>query len=146
MMIIGEAMDLVRADLDRDNIALRLDLEPDLPLVMADRLQIEQVLLNLIRNAAEAIIAARNGRRDIVVRARRLSPGLVELSVTDTGTGFASTFAGDVPFPLSTTKPDGLGIGLSLCRSLAEALGGAFMIRNTGSGARVSISLPVAED
>ena len=146
MMIIGEAMDLVRADLDRDNIALRLDLEPDLPLVMADRLQIEQVLLNLIRNAAEAIIAARNGRRDIVVQARRLSPGLVELSVTDTGTGFASTFAGDVPFPLSTTKPDGLGIGLSLCRSIAEAHGGALMIRNTGSGARVSISLPVAED
>jgi C4-dicarboxylate-specific signal transduction histidine kinase len=108
-------------------------------------LQIEQVLLNLIRNAAEAIIAVEDGRREIVIQAARSNPGLVELSVIDTGTGFASSFAGDVPFPLSSTKPEGLGIGLSLCRSIAEAHGGALAIRNTGSGARVSISLPVAE-
>jgi len=143
--IMGEANDLVRADLDREKIFIKFDLEPDLPLLMADRLQIEQVLLNLIRNAAEAIIAADDGRREIVVQASRSHPGFVELSVIDTGTGFASSFAGDVPFPLSSTKPEGLGIGLSLCRSIAEAHGGALTIRNTGSGARVSISLPVSE-
>ena len=143
--IMGEANDLVRADLDREKIFIKFDLEPELPLLMADRLQIEQVLLNLIRNAAEAIIAADDGRREIVVQASRSHPGFVELSVIDTGTGFASSFAGDVPFPLSSTKPEGLGIGLSLCRSIAEAHGGALTIRNTGSGARVSISLPVSE-
>jgi len=144
--IISEAIDLVRGDLERHNIMLRLDLDGDLPLLMADRLQIEQVLLNLIRNAAEAILEAENGRREVLVRAKRSGPGLVELSVIDTGRGFASSFADEVPLPLSTTKPDGLGIGLSLCRSIAEAHGGALMIRNTGSGARVSISLPVAEN
>src|SRR5262245_21772633 len=143
--IIGEAIDLVRADLEREKIVVKFDLQPDLPLLMADRLQIEQVLLNLIRNAAEAIIAAEDGRREIVVQATRSNPASVELSIIDTGTGFASSFAGDVPFPLSSTKPEGLGIGLSLCRSIAEAHGGALTIRNTGSGARVSISLPVAE-
>jgi two-component system, LuxR family, sensor kinase FixL len=143
--IIGEAIDLVRADLEREKIVVKFDLEPDLPLLMADRLQIEQVLLNLIRNGAEAIIAAEDGRREIIIQASRSNPGLVELSVVDTGTGFASSFAGDVSFPLSSTKPEGLGIGLSLCRSIAEAHGGALTIRNTGSGARVSISLPVAE-
>jgi len=143
--IIGEAIDLVRADLEREKIVVKFDLQPDLPLLMADRLQIEQVLLNLIRNAAEAIIAAEDGRREIVVQATRSNPGAVELSIIDTGTGFASSFAGDVPFPLSSTKPEGLGIGLSLCRSIAEAHGGALTIRNTGYGARVSISLPVAE-
>jgi len=103
-------------------------------------------LLNLIRNAAEAILEAENGRREVLVQAKRSGPGLVELSVIDTGRGFASSFADEVPLPLSTTKPDGLGIGLSLCRSIAEAHGGALMIRNTGSGARVSISLPIAEN
>ena len=143
--IISEAIDLVRADLERHNILLRLDLASELPPLMADRLQIEQVLLNLIRNAAEAIIEAHKGRREILVQAKRSSADFVELSVIDTGRGFASSFAGEVPFPLSTTKPDGLGIGLALCRSIAEAHGGALMIRNTGSGAHVGISLPIVE-
>jgi two-component system, LuxR family, sensor kinase FixL len=143
--IIHEAVDQARRDLDNQEITLRLALENELPLLMADRLQIEQVLLNLIRNAAEAIGEQRNGTREITVQARRTGPDVVELSVVDTGGGFAATLAGAVPVPLSTTKPDGLGIGLSLCRSIAEAHGGTLVIRNTGSGACVSISLPIAE-
>ena len=144
--IVDEAVALARADLERQNIALILDIEDDLPPLLADRLQIEQVLLNLIRNAVEAIVDAKADRREIIVQAKRVDPHLVRLTVLDTGPGFPSGFASDIPLPLSTTKPDGLGIGLSLCRSIAEAHGGALSIRNGETGARVSISLPIAEE
>lgn len=143
--IVQEATDLARADLDHQGINLKLDIAANLPLILADRLQVEQVLLNLLRNSAEAIAAGKSGSRQIVIAANRKQPGLIDLSVTDTGPGFSPKFSGDVPPPLSTTKMDGLGIGLSLCRSIAEAHGGALTIDNKRAGATVRISLPTAE-
>jgi signal transduction histidine kinase len=142
--IVEETVDLARADIERHDIALRVDIANDLPLVLADRLQIEQVLLNLMRNSIEAIAEAGAGRGQITIDARRSGPGLLELTVSDTGPGFRSPFFEDVPLPLTSTKPDGLGIGLPLCRSIAEAHGGKLSIRTTGRGASVSISLPTA--
>lgn len=141
--IVREARDLARTDIDGESIVLKTELDADLPQVLADRLQIEQVLLNLIRNSVEAI---GSGRRDAlgqisIVAVRR--PRFVELSVRDNGPGFAAVFGGEVPPPLSTTKPDGLGIGLSLCRSIAEAHGGSLSLRSTRDGAAVSVLLPV---
>ena len=144
--IVGEAGDLARADLERQNITLRLDVAGDLPLIMADRLQIEQVLLNLIRNSVDAIAEAKAGAGQIVVAARRASPQFIELTVTDTGPGFPASFADDAPLPLTTTKPDGLGIGLSLCRSIAEAHGGNLSIRTSHTGACVGVSLVIAKE
>ena len=143
--IVREAVDLARADLERQNIALRLEIAGDLPLVMADRLQIEQVLLNLIRNSMDAIGNANAGARQITIQANRIDQ-VIEVVVADTGPGFPAGFAGDAPLPLTTTKPDGLGIGLSLCRSIAEAHGGNLSIRSSHTGARVGISLPLAEE
>ena len=125
---------------------LKLDVAAGLPLVMADRLQVEQVLINLIRNSAEAIGAAGSGAGQIAIEAIKKRPGFVELSVSDTGPGFPTAFTGDVPPPLSTTKVDGLGIGLSLCRSIAEAHGGILSIESRRNGATVRISLPTAEE
>jgi len=138
--IVKEARDLASTDIDRDSIVLKTELDADLPPVLADRLQIEQVLLNLIRNSVEAIGSSERGQISIAaVRRSRF----VELSVSDNGPGFATVFGGEVPPPLSTTKPDGLGIGLSLCRSIAEAHGGSLSIRSTRDGAAVSVLLPV---
>jgi signal transduction histidine kinase len=143
--IIGEVVALARPDLERQEITLKLDIANDLPPVMADRLQVEQVLLNLIRNGMDAIVTSEARSRRITLQARCAGRETVELTVSDTGPGFPPGFAEDAPLPLSTTKPDGLGIGLSLCRSIAEAHGGSLSIRTDGAGASVGISLPVAE-
>jgi two-component system sensor kinase FixL len=112
---------------------------------LADRLQVEQVLINLIRNSAEAIAEANCATRQIRIVAERREPQFVRLSVSDSGPGFPPAFGGDAPPPLQTSKPDGLGIGLSLCRSIAEAHGGELSIHNRRDGATVTITLPVAE-
>jgi len=144
--IVQESTDLARTDLDRHRIALKVDVAAGLPAVMADRLQVEQVLINLIRNSTEAIAGVGSGHREIAIAATKTRPGFVDLSVSDTGPGFPAAFTGDVPPPLSTTKVDGLGIGLSLCRSIAEAHGGVLSIESRRSGATVRISLPTAEE
>jgi signal transduction histidine kinase len=140
--IVDEAADLARPDLERQGILLKTEIAPGLPCVVADRLQVEQVLLNLIRNSAEAIVAASSTPRHITVRARAQGTSCVEISVRDTGPGFPASFPDGVPPPLSTTKVDGLGIGLSLCRSIAEAHGGTLTIQTSRSGATVRITLP----
>ena len=144
--IVKEVTDLARPDIDRQHIALKTELDGELPLVMADRLQIEQVLLNLIRNSVDAVDGS--GKQEpgqIRITAVRKQPRFVELSVQDNGPGFSSVFGGDLPPPLSTTKPNGLGIGLALCRSIAEAHGGTLSVNSGRDGATVSIVLPVAK-
>jgi len=143
--IVQEATDLARPDIDRQSIALKTELDGELPLVMADRLQIEQVLLNLIRNSVDAIDSS--GKPEggqIRISAARKELRFVELSVQDNGAGFSSVFGGELPPPLSTTKPNGLGIGLALCRSIADAHGGSLSMNSGREGATVSILLPVA--
>ena len=144
--IVQEVRDLARPDIDRQDIILKTELDGELPAVLADRLQIEQVLLNLIRNSVEAIsCTGREGLGQIKIEAVRRQPGFVALSVRDNGPGFSPVFGGDLPPPLSTTKADGLGIGLSLCRSIVEAHGGTLSIDSGRDGATVSILLPVAK-
>jgi signal transduction histidine kinase len=143
--IVQEAAALVRPDLEDLDVTLKMELNGDLPPVMADRLQIEQVLINLIRNAAEAIAAANAARGQIRITAGRAEPHLLQLSVSDNGPGFSPAFGGSAPPPLQSSKPDGLGIGLSLCRSIAEAHGGELSIRSGRDGATVTIALPIAE-
>ena len=142
--IVQEARDLARTDIDDNNIVLKTELNAGLPDVLADRLQIEQVLLNLIRNSVESIRGENRqqvGQISIVAVHKQ---NFVELSVHDNGPGFSSAFGDDLPPPLSTTKPHGLGIGLALCKSIAEAHGGRLAIRSNRDGAIVSIFLPVA--
>jgi two-component system sensor kinase FixL len=143
--IIQEAADLARPDLEQLDVTLRIELSSDLPPVLADRLQVEQVLINLIRNSAEAIAGTVAGTRQIRIIAKHREPQFLQLSVSDSGPGFPPAFGGGAPPPLQTSKPDGLGIGLSLCRSIAEAHGGELWIRSGCDGATVTITLPTAE-
>jgi signal transduction histidine kinase len=143
--IVRETMNIAGHDLERHGIAVIVDLAPDLPPVMADLLQIEQVLLNLLRNASEAMQAADHPDGEIVITARRADAGWVRIEVRDTGPGLTPDQIDAGPQPLASTKPDGLGIGLPLCRSIVEAHGGEFTIEAAAKGGTVArLTLPAA--
>jgi two-component system, LuxR family, sensor kinase FixL len=143
--VITETLVLIRPQLDRHNIVTRLHLADDLPPVMADLLQIEQVLLNLLRNSIEAIEQAGQPTGTITIAGTNTGPHEVEISVQDTGPGFPTEVA-DTYLPLlSSAKAEGLGIGLALCRSIVESHGGQLFVDDRVVGARVRFRLPAAE-
>jgi two-component system sensor kinase FixL len=100
-------------------INIRFDIPADLPAVLVDRIQIQQVLTNLVRNAIEAM--AESPRRDLTIRACAARDGIVEISVVDTGPGIAAEVAANLFKPFVTTKSAGMGVGLSICKSIVEA-------------------------
>ncbi len=142
--IVKETIDLYQPELDRHGIAVRLALDAPLPLVMVDLLQIEQVMLNLLKNAAEAIRDTSDGGGVITVMASQQSPSHLVLKVEDTGPGFPSTILGSGLAFSASKKAEGLGIGLSLCRSIIESHGGELQISNKGPGASITFTLPIA--
>ncbi|WP_449411360.1 PAS domain S-box protein [Methylobacterium komagatae] len=121
--LIEEASALALVGAKEKGIRVRFTLDPDAPLVLADRIQVQQVLLNLIRNAIEAMQDASN--RELTVATRALSDeGFVEVCVSDTGTGLAPEVATQLFKPFVTTKASGMGVGLSICRTIVESHGG----------------------
>jgi C4-dicarboxylate-specific signal transduction histidine kinase len=141
--IVRETLELCQPDLDRYGIRTRVALDSGLPHVLVDLLQIEQVLLNLVRNAIEAMHGL-GGGGVITVEATRTGD-TVELAVSDTGPGFPPEVVAEEFLPLSSTKEEGLGVGLSLSRSIVEAHGGKLALGGDAHGARVLITLPVAK-
>lgn len=146
--MVRDAVDLVRPVLERNAIVLNVDIDGAAPPVVADRVQIGQVLVNLLRNAAEAIPDQPGGEKRILLRAVRTGAQTMEISVHDSGPGFSPEFGGSAPPLLSTTKADGLGVGLALCRSIVEAHGGSLRIQPGGGGvgATVRFTLPFVRE
>jgi signal transduction histidine kinase len=140
--LVDEAVSYCNLELDRSGVDLELRVGRDLPLVKVDALQIEQAIVNLVRNAAEALIDA--GRYDgkIVIEADCPEAASVVIRVRDNGPGFDPDLGERVVTPFTTTKSDGLGLGLSLVRSIIEAHGGHLSIESSSSGAVVSFRLP----
>jgi two-component system, LuxR family, sensor kinase FixL len=147
--IVEETLDLCRPDLERAGAVLRVALPPDLPLVAADILQIEQVLLNLVRNSIEAIRDSGSRRGSILIEAKRADGAadgeLIEIGVTDSGPGFSRDYIENGILPLLSSKDDGLGIGLPLCKTIVEAHGGRLWLDGGSRGASVRFTLPVAK-
>jgi signal transduction histidine kinase len=141
--IVRETIDLCQPDLDRAGVRVRHSVAAGLPPVMVDMLQIEQALLNLVRNSIDAIGEARDGT--IAIEAAPRDADFVEVSVRDSGPGFPPDRAANPFLPLSSTKKEGLGIGLSLCRSLIEAHGGRIWLDAAAPGAAIHFTLPVAQ-
>ncbi|MBL8669535.1 MAG: PhnD/SsuA/transferrin family substrate-binding protein [Alphaproteobacteria bacterium] len=134
--------DLMAAELRERSVALDLALEQAMPQVLASRIEIEQILVNLVRNAAEAIgeAGASGGR---IAIATRVLPGAVEITVSDNGPGIAAGKEEEVFRTFFTTKADGLGLGLAICQSIAEAHGGSIRLeRGAEGGAAFSLRLP----
>jgi C4-dicarboxylate-specific signal transduction histidine kinase len=141
--IVRETVDLCQPDLDRAGVKVEQMLAAGLPLVMVDMLQIEQALLNLVRNSIDAI--GNNPDGLIVIEAvLTADAGFVEISVSDTGPGFPPDRAANPFLPLSSTRKEGLGVGLSLTRSLVEAHGGRIWLDIDAPGAAMHFTLPVA--
>lgn len=141
--IVNETLDLCRPDLDRNGIHVRVAVAGNLPPVLVDLLQVEQVLLNLVRNAIEAMNEAGHRGGTIVIEAEQTDDGHVEISVRDTGPGFPAELLVDQFPPFSSTKAEGLGVGLSLSRSIVEAHGGRLITAGDDArGAVVRFTLP----
>jgi two-component system, LuxR family, sensor kinase FixL len=147
--IIKETLDLCRPDLERAGATPRSALPADLLPVMIDILQIEQVLLNLVRNSIEAIRDSGSPRGTILIEAKHadgsVDSGFVEIGVTDSGPGFSRDYIENGILPLSSSKADGLGIGLPLCKTIVEAHGGRLWLDAGSHGASVRFTLPIAK-
>jgi len=142
--IAGEAIALVRRETDRARATVRMVAHDDLPGALGDRVQIQQVIVNLILNAAQAMQAG-DKRGEIAVAITLRDDSALELRVTDNGPGFPAGDPGAIFAPFFTTKHDGMGIGLSICRSIVEQQGGRIFAANTDAGgAVVGFTLPIA--
>jgi signal transduction histidine kinase len=125
--LIVEALALARDDLQKHRILLRTEPKEQLPQVIGDRIQLQQVLLNLITNAIDSM-AAKDEPRVLSVKSDVHAGGGVKVSVADTGSGLGSQDIDRIFEPLFTTKSDGMGMGLSICRSIIEAHDGRIWV------------------
>ena len=141
--LISEAMDLVNTELLHLEIGVELELTKGMPDVMVDPVQIQQVILNLVRNSMEAIQGHGDEERTITIATLIDRPGRVKVSVTDTGPGLAPEISDKIFDSFMSTKSEGMGIGLSICKSLVEAHGGELITKQqSGRGATFSFVLP----
>jgi two-component system sensor kinase FixL len=141
--MVEEAAALAMLGAERRRARLVMDFASDLPSVLIDKVQIQQVLLNLIRNAIEAM--QDSSRRELTIGAKRASCDWVEISVADSGPGLPKTVREKLFQPFVTTKPSGMGVGLSICHDIIEGHGGRMWLAETpGGGATFCFTLPVA--
>jgi two-component system sensor kinase FixL len=133
--LIDEASALALIGAREHQVKLRLKLDPAADAVYADRVQIQQVLVNLIRNAVDAM--AHSPRRELTITSRRLDDGTAQVSVCDTGPGVDETFRERLFQPFMTTKAEGMGVGLSISRSIIEAHGGRLWADADAAGGAV---------
>jgi two-component system sensor kinase FixL len=138
--LIDETLVLLQREVQDRRIVVRRQVAPDTPVILGDRVQIQQVLMNLILNAAQALEQSAASRREIVIAAAP-DGAMVRVSVRDNGGGFGGD-VGRLFEPFVTAKPQGLGVGLSICRSIVEGHGGKIRAADTGEGAEVVFSLP----
>jgi len=143
-VLIRDLIKIAELDLRERQLSLEFMLEPGLPEVSADAVQIQQVLFNLIRNAAEAMREVRVGETISILGRQR--NGYLEITVSDRGPGISDEVLPRVFEPFFSTKPEGLGMGLALCRSIMENHGGDLVcVNNRYGGANFTLKLPIAE-
>jgi PAS domain S-box-containing protein len=142
--VANDAVALVQRELSSHGAVLTLEFAPDLPRIFGDRVQLQQVIINLVINAVEAMESITDRPRELTIRSGRHEDGTIFLSVSDTGVGLPDAAADRMFTPFFTTKSSGMGMGLSICRSIVEAHEGRLSAsRNDGDGVTVQFVLPV---
>ena len=138
-----EVITLLRSELQRSRVILQVELSDDIPSVIGDRVQLQQVIINLLRNASDAMNGVDDRPRQLVIRSARDEDDRVRLAVRDLGVGFDPQAADRLFDAFYTTKNDGMGIGLSVSRSIIENHHGRLWAEpNDGPGATFSFSIP----
>ena len=142
--LLDEIADFLNLEARRHAICISYDASPELPLILADGLQVQQVILNLVRNAIDAMDNSQGDARIIVISARS-DQEVVEIAVKDTGAGLNPDTVSQLLHPFFTTKPNGLGLGLPISQTIIEAHGGRlWATANSGTGATFHFTLPIA--
>jgi two-component system, LuxR family, sensor kinase FixL len=143
--LLAELTDLVRTDARQHRVEYRFEPGNLLPAVRVNRAQIQQLALNLIRNAMEAQLETGTDSGAVTLRTATTENGAVEVSVSDNGPGVSPAIVPHLFQPFSTSKPNGTGLGLAISRTIAKAHSGALAYEpNTPSGARFTLTLPAA--
>ncbi len=142
-LVVAEAADLALVGARAKGISVKLDLGADLPPLIMDKIQIQQVIVNLVRNSVDAM--AKSKRRELTLTTVRRKNATVEVAIRDTGTGIPKKLEKDLFKPFFTTKAKGMGIGLSISHAIIDAHGGHLATaRNPHGGTTFSFSLPAA--
>lgn len=128
--LVREVLPILENELRHARITLELSLAEPLPAVLADGVQIQQILINLVRNAIDAMTGLEDGSRRLFIGTKFRS-GQVRIVVGDTGAGLAPKIAANLFQPFQSTKPTGLGLGLAICRTLIQAHGGQIGVEAT---------------
>ena len=145
--VIREVVELTRSEAVKNDVSVQTDLASSLPLIHGDRVQLQQVILNLIMNAVEAMSAASDGKRELFISTRKTDPQGVLVGVQDSGPGLTPATLEHIFDAFHTTKPNGLGIGLPICRSIIEAHGGKLWANaNVPDGATFEFTVPAFAD
>ena len=142
-MLVAEGLKLLDHEMLGKGVSLDLDLASDLPKAMGDMTQLQQVFVNLAMNAVQAMDAAGSPEPQLIVRTRDIDRHMIAIDVEDRGPGIPRDVAAQLFDSFFTTKKDGLGIGLSICRSIIDAHGGTIGVENLPVGARFTFTLPV---
>jgi signal transduction histidine kinase len=141
--VVEEALTLVRHESLRHGVAIQLELQAGLPPVRGDRIQLQQVIINLVINGMQAMATLGDRERGLIMRTQRGQSDQVLVAVEDAGVGIEPENADRLFSAFYTTKPEGLGMGLSICRSIIEAHGGhVWASPNPGDGMTFQFTIP----
>ncbi|AVT75060.1 hypothetical protein RPPS3_09970 [Rhodopseudomonas palustris] len=144
--VVEEVTRLVAEDLDADSVQMAVELSDRRRSIFADRVQLQQVIFNLVTNAIHAMAEMEVSARRIVIRTTEAGDGMVRLTIEDSGCGMSEEVRSRIFEPFFTTKTAGMGVGLAICRSIVELHRGTIDVRSTpGQGSTFEISIPVCE-
>jgi PAS domain S-box-containing protein len=144
--VVQGVLGLVHFELTESRVTLRTDFDNGRARVMGDQIQLQQVVLNLVMNASDAMATVPPDQRILTVRTERLDDDSVCLSVSDTGHGISASETEDIFRPFVTTKPQGMGMGLAICRTIAAAHGGRLStVNNADAGATFQFTIPACD-
>jgi C4-dicarboxylate-specific signal transduction histidine kinase len=143
--VVKEVLDFVTAEAHQKLVKLHHQVPADVPNTMGDAIQIEQVLLNLVRNAMDAVVELEETRRHIFLSAQKQRDGWLTMEIRDRGRGCPADMADRLFEPFVTSRKEGLGIGLSISQGIVEAHGGRlWLAKNSKTGAVFRFTLPTA--